>query len=90
MRRRVWVTCPQRGDLADLDRALIQEHVRTGHRNARAKGKRLVRPATRVDASRIITMRDCGLSWRATSGKLGIGVATVDRLGVEHEKGRNV
>ena len=41
------------GAMAEFERALIQERVRAGLRNARAKGRRLGRPRVIVDASRI-------------------------------------
>ena len=78
------------GAMAEFERSLIQERVRAGLRNARSKGKRLGRPLAIVDASRIVTMRDSGLSWRAISHELGIGVATAHRLGVEHGRGSHV
>src|SRR5258708_18422736 len=37
------------GAVAELERSLIAERVRAGVRNARAKGKRLGRPAVKVD-----------------------------------------
>ena len=40
------------GAMAEFERALIQERVRAGLRNARAKGRRLGRPRVIVDASR--------------------------------------
>jgi DNA invertase Pin-like site-specific DNA recombinase len=74
------------GAMAEFERSLIQERVKAGLRNARAKGKRLGRPpVASVDASRIMAMRQSGLPWRAISQELGIGVATAHRLGVEHE-----
>ena len=36
--------------VAELERSLIAERVRAGLRNARAKGKKLGRPARKVDA----------------------------------------
>jgi DNA invertase Pin-like site-specific DNA recombinase len=41
------------GAMAEFERALIQERVRAGLRNARAKGRRLGRPRVIVDVSRI-------------------------------------
>jgi DNA invertase Pin-like site-specific DNA recombinase len=78
------------GAMAEFERSLIQERVKAGLRNARAKGKRLGRPLAIVDASRMMAMRESGLSWRAISRELGIGVATAHRLGVEHEKESHV
>jgi DNA invertase Pin-like site-specific DNA recombinase len=43
--------------VAELERSLIVERVRAGLRNARAKGKRIGRPAADVDASQIALLR---------------------------------
>jgi len=51
------------GAMAEFERSLIQERVKAGLRNARAKGKRLGRPRTVVDAPRIILLRAQGASW---------------------------
>ena len=44
------------GAVAELERSLIAERVRAG-RNARAKGKRLGRPKSVVDSSRVAALR---------------------------------
>jgi DNA invertase Pin-like site-specific DNA recombinase len=49
------------GAMAEFERALIQERVRAGLRNARAKGKRLGRPRVIVDALRIASLRAQGV-----------------------------
>jgi DNA invertase Pin-like site-specific DNA recombinase len=67
------------GAMAEFERSLIQERVRAGLRNARAKGKRLGRPRSDVDASRIASLRDSGATWRAISREMGVGVATLYR-----------
>jgi DNA invertase Pin-like site-specific DNA recombinase len=46
--------------MAEFERALIQERVRAGLRNARGKGKKLGRPRIVVDASRIAVLRGKG------------------------------
>src|ERR1700680_2569433 len=51
------------GAMAEFERALIQERVRAGIRNARAKGRRLGRPRVIVDASRGASLRARGDSW---------------------------
>src|ERR1700751_151079 len=48
------------GAMAEFERSLIQERVRAGLRNARAKGKRLGRPTVRVDVSEIHRLRSQG------------------------------
>jgi DNA invertase Pin-like site-specific DNA recombinase len=41
------------GAMAEFERSLIQERVRAGLRNARAKGKKFGRPRAQVDADRV-------------------------------------
>jgi DNA invertase Pin-like site-specific DNA recombinase len=65
------------GAVAELERNLIVERVRAGLRHARAKGKTLGRPRKPVDASRIVSMRAAGESWRAISRRMGVSVGTV-------------
>lgn len=67
------------GAMAEFERSLIQERVRAGLRNAQARGVRLGRPRTAVDAAQIARMRASGSSWRQISEKLGIGVGTACR-----------
>jgi DNA invertase Pin-like site-specific DNA recombinase len=67
------------GAMAEFERSLIQERVRAGLRNARAKGKRLGRPSVQVDASEIARLRSQGLGWRAIASQLGAGLGTVVR-----------
>src|SRR6202048_770293 len=52
------------GAVAELERSLIVERVKAGLRNARAKGKRIGRPTSDVDASQIARLRSSNLSWR--------------------------
>jgi DNA invertase Pin-like site-specific DNA recombinase len=51
------------GALAEFERALIQERVKAGLRNARAKGKRLGRPKIAVDGRQVTALRKAGSSW---------------------------
>ena len=48
------------GAMAEFERSLIQERVKAGLRNARAKGKRLGRPPIFVSHSRLDTLRASG------------------------------
>jgi DNA invertase Pin-like site-specific DNA recombinase len=68
------------GAMAEFERALIQERVKAGLRNARAKGKRLGRPPIFVSQNRIDALRDSGKSWRAIAKEVGVGVGTVHRI----------
>jgi len=65
--------------MAEFERALIQERVRAGIRNARAKGKRVGRPRVLVDATRIATLRAQRHSWTQIVVEMGIGKGTAQR-----------
>jgi DNA invertase Pin-like site-specific DNA recombinase len=68
------------GAMAEFERALIQERVRAGLRNARAKGKRLGRLRADVNETPIADLRHSGASWRTVAKELGIGLGTAHRL----------
>src|ERR1700674_267367 len=68
------------GAMAEFERELIRERVKAGLRNARAKGRKLGRPRTPVDESRVQALRDSGDSWRTIAGKLGVGMGTARRV----------
>jgi DNA invertase Pin-like site-specific DNA recombinase len=63
--------------IAEFERELIRDRVRSGLAAARAKGKTLGRPRVVVDPSRVATLRAQGLSWRAISSELGVSVGLV-------------
>lgn len=63
------------GAVAELERSLIAERVRAGLRNAKAKGKRLGRPAKQVNPAQIAALRAQGASWRAIGAQLGVSPA---------------
>jgi DNA invertase Pin-like site-specific DNA recombinase len=65
------------GAVAEGERNLIAERVRSGLRNARAKGKRLGRPTKCVDVDRINSLRASGHSWRTIAGMMKLSVGTV-------------
>ena len=67
------------GAMAVFERALIQERVRAGLKSARARGTRLGRPRTSVDADQIARLRAAGASWREISQEMGIGTGTAVR-----------
>jgi len=70
--------------IAEFERELIRDRVKSGLAAARTKGKRLGRPPVSVDAARIARLRASGHSWAMISAQLGIkqGTArrTVERL----------
>jgi DNA invertase Pin-like site-specific DNA recombinase len=67
------------GAMAEFERALIQERVKAGLRNAKAKGKRIGRPRQMIDSSKVIELRTDGLSWRQIASRLKLGLGTVYR-----------
>jgi hypothetical protein len=67
------------GAMAEFDRALIQERVRAGLRNARAKGKRLGRPRHAYPQTKVERLRAQGLSWADVAGRVGVPKATLLR-----------
>src|SRR6266550_1823610 len=60
------------GAMAEFERSLIQERVKAGLRNARAKGKTLGRPRAVVSESKINSLRASGASWREVAKQLGV------------------
>ena len=75
------------GAMAEFDRALIQERVRAGLRNARAKGRTLGRPRVIVDCAKIGRLRAEGLSWAKIAAQLGVGRG--DNLPVARASAKN-
>jgi DNA invertase Pin-like site-specific DNA recombinase len=67
------------GAMAEFERALIQERVRAGLKNARAKGRQLGRPRRIVNTDKIAALRAQATSWRAISERLDVGLATLYR-----------
>lgn len=65
--------------IAEFERELIRDRVRSGLRNARAKGKQLGRPKITLDSRRIAALRDSGASWPSIAAELGVGVGTAYR-----------
>jgi DNA invertase Pin-like site-specific DNA recombinase len=74
------------GAMAEFERSLIQERVKAGLRNAKAKGQRLGRPRADVDKAEVEALRASGASWRAIAKNLGVGVGTVHRIAQRRSK----
>jgi DNA invertase Pin-like site-specific DNA recombinase len=74
------------GAMAEFERSLIQERVKAGLRNAKAKGRRLGRPRADVDEAEVLAMRKAGASWRVIAQKLGVGLGTVHRIAQPRSK----
>jgi DNA invertase Pin-like site-specific DNA recombinase len=67
------------GAMAEFERSLIQERVRAGLRNARAKGKRFGRPRIEIDATRVAELRRDGLSWSQVCRTLNVSKGSAQR-----------
>jgi DNA invertase Pin-like site-specific DNA recombinase len=67
------------GAMAEFERALIQERVKAGLRNARAKGKRLGRPRVAADGRQVATLRKAGNSWSEICERTGLSKGTAQR-----------
>jgi DNA invertase Pin-like site-specific DNA recombinase len=62
--------------IAEFERELIRDRVRSGLAAARARGTQLGRPRRDIDGDQVAALRAEGLSWREVGRMLGVGVAT--------------
>jgi DNA invertase Pin-like site-specific DNA recombinase len=67
------------GAMAEFERSLIQERVRAGLRNAKAKGRKLGRPRVAVDSQEIARLRGQGCSWSMIQRETGVAKGTAQR-----------
>ncbi len=65
--------------IAEFERELIRDRVKSGIRNARAKGKAIGRPRVTVDATRIRSLRSQGLPWSAICLETGLSAGVAKR-----------
>jgi DNA invertase Pin-like site-specific DNA recombinase len=65
--------------IAEFERELIRDRVRSGLAAAKAKGKRIGRPKVAVDASRVAFLRQQGRSWAEITRETGISKGTAQR-----------
>jgi len=65
--------------IAEFERELIRDRVRSGLAAARAKGRRIGRPRVAVDVAQINALRSQGQSWTAIAMELAVGEGTVRR-----------
>jgi DNA invertase Pin-like site-specific DNA recombinase len=72
--------------IAEFERELIRDRVKSGIAAARSKGKTLGRPRVVVDAARITALRSQGLSWARIGEQLGLGEGTIRRTAATSAK----
>ena len=72
--------------IAEFERELIRSRVRSGLAAVKARGVRLGRPRTVVDAAQVVRLRAAGASWREVSAQMGIGVGTACRAFQQRSK----
>lgn len=65
--------------IAEFERELIRDRVKSGIAAAKSKGKRLGRPRVGVDAAKIARLRDSGASWSAIACQLELSTGTAKR-----------
>jgi DNA invertase Pin-like site-specific DNA recombinase len=65
--------------IAEFERELIRDRVRSGMAAAKAKGKRIGRPKVAVDAFRIASLRRQGRSWAEITRATGVTKGTAQR-----------
>ena len=66
--------------IAEFERELIRDRVRSGLAAAKAKGKVLGRPRVIADIDKMASLRVSGASWRAISRQTGVSARTIRRL----------
>jgi DNA invertase Pin-like site-specific DNA recombinase len=66
--------------IAEFERELIRDRVKSGLRNAVAKGKILGRPKRILDVARIAKLRASGRGWKAIAKELNCGVQHYQRV----------
>jgi DNA invertase Pin-like site-specific DNA recombinase len=67
------------GAVAQFERDLIAERVRTGIAHARAMGKHIGRPRAQIDAIQVVTLRNRSLSLRQIARTMNVPVSRVRR-----------
>lgn len=72
--------------IAEFERELIRDRVRSGMAAARERGAKIGRPVKDVDTLQIADLRNKGRTWREISGIMGIPVGTAYRAFQEDSK----
>jgi DNA invertase Pin-like site-specific DNA recombinase len=78
------------GAIAELERSLIVERVKSGMRRARLEGRRIGRKPLNINREQVVRDRRSGLSLRQVARRHGISRASVCRLVKESGTGIHV
>jgi len=70
--------------IAEFERELIRDRVRSGIAAARARGKHIGRPRVFVDRRQVTTLRAGGASWATIAERLNVGEGTVRRASAKN------
>jgi DNA invertase Pin-like site-specific DNA recombinase len=73
--------------IAEFERELIRDRVRSRLVEARVKSKKLDRPRVVVDGLRIAELRGEGRSWKSIAAELAVGVGTMLRVANQSDLG---
>ena|SRR5215469_1596317 len=73
--------------IAEFERELIRDRVRSGLAHARAKGVKLGRPGRSLDVSRVLALHSTGASIRQIAAKLGSSFGSTRRALCNREQG---
>lgn len=65
--------------IAEFERELIQDRVRSGMRSARARGRKIGRPKTAVNAAHVARLRSQGASWSTICAETGLSAGVAKR-----------
>jgi DNA invertase Pin-like site-specific DNA recombinase len=65
--------------IAEFERELIRDRVRSGMRSARARGRKIGRPRTTVNAAEIGRLRSEGASWSTVCAETGLSAGVAKR-----------
>ena len=65
--------------IAEFERELIRDRVRSGMRSARARGRKIGRPRTAVNPGQIARLRSQGASWTTVCAETGLTAGTARR-----------
>lgn len=65
--------------IAEFERELIRDRVKSGIAAAKSRGRKLGRPRVNVDAAGIAALRDSGASWSTIARQLRLSAGTAKR-----------